>query len=115
MSTRSELAPRDLYFLTEYLLSVSLPPASNFKPRLQHNRVHVHRIGAEAMGVNRRKFIRSVAGVASTAALTGAIEGGVAESKAQSLPAPADSGIQHTVVVMMENRSFDHFLGWLPG
>jgi phospholipase C len=23
--------------------------------------------------------------------------------------------IQHVVVVMMENRSFDHFLGWLPG
>ncbi|MDX2169460.1 MAG: alkaline phosphatase family protein [Deltaproteobacteria bacterium] len=31
------------------------------------------------------------------------------------LPAPAQSGIQHIVVVMMENRSFDHFLGWLPG
>jgi phospholipase C len=31
------------------------------------------------------------------------------------LPAPADSGIDHIVVVMMENRSFDHYLGWLPG
>jgi phospholipase C len=31
------------------------------------------------------------------------------------LPAPGDSGIEHVVVVMMENRSFDHFLGWLPG
>ena len=31
------------------------------------------------------------------------------------LPDPASSGIQHVVVVMMENRSFDHFLGWLPG
>jgi phospholipase C len=31
------------------------------------------------------------------------------------LPDPADSGIDHIVVVMMENRSFDHFLGWLPG
>jgi phospholipase C len=30
------------------------------------------------------------------------------------LPAPASSGIDHLVVVMMENRSFDHFLGWLP-
>jgi len=27
----------------------------------------------------------------------------------------AGSGIEHIVVVMMENRSFDHFLGWLPG
>ncbi len=34
---------------------------------------------------------------------------------ATALPAPAASGIDHIVVVMMENRSFDHFLGWLPG
>jgi phospholipase C len=32
-----------------------------------------------------------------------------------SLPAPERSGIDHVVVVMMENRSFDHFLGWVPG
>ncbi len=31
------------------------------------------------------------------------------------LPAPAKSGIDHVVVLMMENRSCDHFLGWLPG
>jgi phospholipase C len=31
-----------------------------------------------------------------------------------TLPAPGSSGIDHIVVVMMENRSFDHFLGWLP-
>ena len=34
---------------------------------------------------------------------------------ASKLPPPARSGIDHVVVVMMENRSFDHFLGWLPG
>ncbi|HSU39136.1 MAG TPA: alkaline phosphatase family protein, partial [Polyangiaceae bacterium] len=28
---------------------------------------------------------------------------------------PKQSGIEHVVVVMMENRSFDHLLGWLPG
>jgi len=28
---------------------------------------------------------------------------------------PESSGIEHVVLVMMENRSFDHFLGWLPG
>jgi len=27
---------------------------------------------------------------------------------------PSSSGIAHVVVMMMENRSFDHFLGWLP-
>ena len=31
------------------------------------------------------------------------------------LPRPASSGIDHVVVVCMENRSFDHILGWLPG
>ena len=28
---------------------------------------------------------------------------------------PSKSGIEHVVIVMMENRSFDHFLGWVPG
>jgi phospholipase C len=27
---------------------------------------------------------------------------------------PRTCGIEHVVVMMMENRSFDHFLGWLP-
>jgi phospholipase C len=30
------------------------------------------------------------------------------------LPDPASSGIEHVVVVTMENRSFDHLLGWMP-
>jgi phospholipase C len=34
--------------------------------------------------------------------------------RAQKLPDPAASGIEHIIVVTMENRSFDHFLGWLP-
>jgi phospholipase C len=32
-----------------------------------------------------------------------------------SLPPPEAAGFEHVVVVMMENRSFDHFFGWLPG
>jgi phospholipase C len=32
-----------------------------------------------------------------------------------ALPDPASSGVDHIVVVCMENRSFDHLLGWLPG
>lgn len=35
-------------------------------------------------------------------------------SKTSELRRPDESGIQHIVVVTMENRSFDHFLGWLP-
>lgn len=30
------------------------------------------------------------------------------------LPDPTSSGIEHVIVITMENRSFDHFLGWLP-
>jgi phospholipase C len=36
------------------------------------------------------------------------------EAVSALLPAPEDSGIEHLVVVMTENRSFDRFLGWLP-
>jgi phospholipase C len=31
------------------------------------------------------------------------------------LPAPRDVEIDHFVVLMMENRSFDHYFGWLAG
>ena len=30
------------------------------------------------------------------------------------LPPRDTSGVDHIVVVMMENRSFDHFFGWHP-
>jgi phospholipase C len=30
-----------------------------------------------------------------------------------TLPSPNDSGIDHIVVLVMENRSFDHYLGWM--
>ena len=36
-------------------------------------------------------------------------------AKPGALPHPKNSGIEHVVVMMMENRSFDHLLGWLPG
>jgi phospholipase C len=31
-----------------------------------------------------------------------------------ALPSPQESGLEHVVIVTMENRSFDHLLGWLP-
>jgi phospholipase C len=37
-----------------------------------------------------------------------------AAAQAAGLPQPEASGIEHVVWVMMENRSFDHFLGWVP-
>jgi phospholipase C len=40
----------------------------------------------------------------------------VQRTQAQNpLPAPEKAGFEHVIVVMMENRSFDHFLGWMPG
>ncbi len=49
-----------------------------------------------------------------------AITGPELLARAAGANAPArfphgSKGIEHVVVLMMENRSFDHFLGWLPG
>ena len=63
------------------------------------------------MAISRRAFLAGVAG-ASGAVLLGRAQRGAAAAR---LPAPDASGIEHVVVVMMENRSFDHLLGWLPG
>jgi phospholipase C len=65
------------------------------------------------MGVNRRDFLRGAAGAASAAAFAGATS--LISAETSNLPAPAASNIEHIIVVMMENRSFDHFFGWLPG
>jgi phospholipase C len=42
----------------------------------------------------------------------------LAQTAARAAPALSPNGskgVRHVVVLMMENRSFDHFLGWLPG
>jgi phospholipase C len=61
--------------------------------------------------ITRRKFVQGVATGAGAAGL-GGIDLFAEKTK---LPKPRKSGIEHVVLVMMENRSFDHFLGWLPG
>ena len=70
------------------------------------------------MPINRRDFLRGVAG-ASGAVAAGSLIGNkvLATGTAGSpmLPRPDNSGIEHIVLVMMENRSFDHMLGWMPG
>ena len=72
------------------------------------------------MKIDRRELLKN-AGLASGAALFGASCGSGKLLSTQdplpnsaALPNPADSGIDHIVVVTMENRSFDHFMGWLP-
>jgi phospholipase C len=71
----------------------------------------------------RRGFLFSGAAVAATGALRPLLGNGgqradaatLAAGAARQLPTPASSGIDHIVVLCMENRSFDHILGWLPG
>src|SRR5688572_16452668 len=58
---------------------------------------------------SRRQFL--AASAAGLGAL-GLSRAGLA--KRGVLPKPEQSGIKHIVVVMVENRSFDHLLGWLP-
>jgi phospholipase C len=73
------------------------------------------------MPLGRREFVKGALG-ASGAVFLGSKLGhptagwALAEQSAtrHALPHPEQSGIEHIVVVMMENRSFDHILGWLP-
>ena len=68
--------------------------------------------------MDRRTFLTNAASAAGAIALgcrpVGPDSPPITSSLA-ALPDPASSGIEHVVVFMMENRSFDHFLGWLPG
>ena len=63
---------------------------------------------------SRREFIRTTAAGAGALALAGS-RVGLARASFADLPEPAQSGIEHIIVVTMENRSFDHYLGWLKG
>ncbi|MFC9842007.1 phosphocholine-specific phospholipase C [Streptomyces sp. NPDC060223] len=63
--------------------------------------------------VNRRRFLQLSGGTAAFAALNSSIE------RAAALPAHHGSGtiddVEHIVVLMQENRSFDHYFGSLRG
>ncbi len=81
------------------------------------------------MHLNRREFLRAARLVGGAAMLGGpglvACDGGSARAtNVPRLPLPPDSVLAHpatecpidtVVIVMMENRSFDHYLGWLGG
>jgi phospholipase C len=76
--------------------------------------------GDEAL--RRREFLQRTALGAGLAASLGTLlpantlvaEAALKQRRAQ-LPAPRNLPIDTFVVLMMENRSFDHYLGWLPG
>jgi phospholipase C len=58
--------------------------------------------------IGRREFLRGTLGGAAWLA-------GPRPARARlRLPPPGGSGVEHIVVVTMENRSFDHVLGWHP-
>ena len=75
--------------------------------------------GDDEAGSNRRDFLRRtayLAGAAGVASLpTSALLSHAARAQAltSGLPGnPANSGLEHVVILMMENRSFDHYFGW---
>jgi phospholipase C len=76
-------------------------------------------------GVPRRDFLRAAGAVAGGVALGGRSALGALSPRARTRTPgprghlldvqPSDSPIDTVVVLMMENRSFDHYLGWLGG
>jgi phospholipase C len=65
--------------------------------------------------LSRRKFLQ-IAAASSGLAITGTdlLNQAVANAST-TVHADGSNGIRHIVILMMENRSFDHFLSWLPG
>lgn len=65
---------------------------------------------ADGIDRDRRRLLAGLAATAAASRLPG-------RAFAQATPGVADdfSDIRHVIVLMMENRSFDHMLGWVPG
>ena len=63
--------------------------------------------------INRRRFIQLAGGTAAFTAMSGSI------ARAAAIPAARRTGtmkdVEHIVVLMQENRSFDHYFGTLRG
>jgi phospholipase C len=66
------------------------------------------------MRLNRREMLKNSIVVSGAVLLPSGRRAIQNTPLLNSLPNPQNSGIEHIVVVTMENRSFDHFLGWLP-
>ena len=67
---------------------------------------------AHGRNISRRSFLATATTAAAGATL---IPTNSWAARKQVLPQPNKSGIEHIIIVMMENRSFDHFVGWIPG
>jgi hypothetical protein len=65
--------------------------------------------------LSRRKFLQiSAASTGLAIAGTDLLSQAVANASS-TVRAQGSRGIRHIVIMTMENRSFDHFLGWVPG
>ena len=62
------------------------------------------------MPISRRSLLKGAAAAGGLAALAPRVA-----RADRGLGLNTNSPVDHIVVVMMENRSFDHFLGWVPG
>lgn len=66
--------------------------------------------------LERTAYTAGLAGMAATLPVgTLMYEAADAEARRARLPSPRNVEIDHFVILMMENRSFDHYLGWVPG
>src|SRR3954451_24406050 len=72
--------------------------------------------------LRRREFLQRTAVAGGLAASAGLLLGpetlianAARRQRRAPLPSPRNLPIDTFVVLMMENRSFDHFAGWLPG
>ena len=71
--------------------------------------------------LSRREFLErsaygaGLAGVAGLPAGTILAEEAEAAHRRNRMPRPRNLPIDHFVILMMENRSFDHYFGWLTG
>jgi phospholipase C len=72
-------------------------------------------------GMGRREFLARTAGLAGLAGLATVLPAETLISQAAKVqtqhgfPSARNIPIDTFVVLMMENRSFDHYLGWFPG
>jgi phospholipase C len=65
--------------------------------------------------LTRRSVLQLMAASAGLSVTGTELLAQTAANAAPALTPHGARGIEHVVILMMENRSFDHFLGWLPG
>ena len=65
--------------------------------------------------LERTAYAAGLAGLASLPAGPLLAEAAEASLRSSGLPSPRNVPIDHFVLLMMENRSFDHYFGWLDG